>query len=207
MTTETRLVHVRRLGIAVVALTVVLMILGSWVKATGSGLSCPDWPQCYGQWFPPFPSAENGGIDPDAVDSADAYTQAQVLYEWAHRLLASILGVPIIAFAVLAWMGKEHHPALRGLPLVAVGILGVQVLLGGITVIGKNAAPLTTAHLATATLFLVTITIAACFAWLRPLRSSSASSRRPLTASPRRTRPSNAHPAPPHKQPKFPGED
>ncbi len=206
MTTETRLGHVRRLGIAVVALTVGLMILGSWVKATGSGLSCPDWPQCYGQWFPPFPSAETGGIDPDAVDAADAYTQAQVLYEWSHRLVASILGVPIIAFAVLAWMGREHHPALRTLPLVAVGILGVQVLLGGVTVIGKNAAPLTTAHLATATLFLVTITIAACYAWLKPLREDAVPSKRPKASAPRERKTAPASPLP-HQQPKFPGED
>ncbi len=198
-----RLQHTRRLGVAVVVLTVVLMILGSWVKATGSGLSCPDWPQCYGQWFPPFPSAENGGIDPDAVDSADAYTQAQVLYEWAHRLLASILGVPLLAFAILAFMGTKHHRALRWLPVVALLILVIQVGLGGITVIGKNAAPLTTAHLATATLFLVTITIATCFAWLQPWNLNP---KQPTSQTPTRRKPRQPELVPPHKAEKFPGE-
>ena len=198
MNAADRLKHTRRLGIVVVVLTVGLMILGSWVKATGSGLSCPDWPQCYGQWLPPFPSAENGGMDPDAVDPADAYTQAQVLYEWAHRLVASVLGIPLIAFTVLAWMGKKHHPALRGLPLASLGILVIQVGLGGITVLGKNAAPLTTAHLATATLFLLTVTIATCFAWLQPWRTAP----RPVKRRPDQ----DAAPLP-HEQSKFPGEE
>lgn len=204
MNADRRLQHVRRLGIAVVVITVFLMILGSWVKATGSGLACPDWPKCYGQWFPPFPSAENGGIDPDAVDPADAYTQAQVLYEWGHRLVASILGVPLIAFAAMAWGGRTHHPALRWLPVTSLVILVIQVGLGGITVIGKNAAPLTTAHLATATLFLVIITIATCFAWLRPWDGRPermARARKPKTTK------QTLRPRRPHEMTKFPGED
>ncbi len=203
MTTMERIVLVRRLGVVVVVMTVGLMILGSWVKATGSGLSCPDWPQCYGQWLPPFPSAETGGIDPDGPDAADSYTQAQVLYEWSHRLVASLLGIPLLAFAWYAFQGRDHHPLLRRLPLVALFILVIQVGLGGITVLGRNAAPLTTAHLATATLFLVTITMAAMVAWLQP-----------LTAATPRTEPARQTPGAPapkrtrrKKHELFPGED
>ena len=28
------------------------IILGAWVRLTGSGMSCPDWPLCYGFVFP-----------------------------------------------------------------------------------------------------------------------------------------------------------
>ena len=27
------------------------IILGAWVRLTGSGMSCPDWPLCYGFFF------------------------------------------------------------------------------------------------------------------------------------------------------------
>ncbi len=166
MNLQDRLRLVRRLAVSVVAWTFVLMVLGSWVKATGSGLSCPDWPQCYGEWLPPFPSAENGGTWEGAPVP---YTQAQVLYEWTHRLVAATLGVPLLAFAWLAFRTKELSRPLRTLPVAAVAIVFVQAGLGGGTVLKGNPAWLTTAHLATATLIFGLLVAAACFAFLRPL--------------------------------------
>ncbi|MEY4374786.1 MAG: Cytochrome oxidase assembly protein, partial [Candidatus Eisenbacteria bacterium] len=40
---------VARLGGATAALMFVLIVVGSIVRTTDSGLACPDWPKCHGQ--------------------------------------------------------------------------------------------------------------------------------------------------------------
>lgn len=185
METSVRLPWLRRLGILCVAMTVLLMGLGAWVKANEAGLSCPDWPTCYGEWLPPFPSMETEGewvgIQGPAEDPAEGYTQAQVLYEWAHRAVVSLLLVPLVAFVLLTARATDIHPSLRRLPLSALLLYISQAALGAITVITGNPPWATTLHMLTATCFLLLLTVAACIAHLRPLPAPAPEAPRPPT--------------------------
>lgn len=48
----------QRLALATFIAVEVLIFVGAAVRASGSGLGCPDWPFCYGCWLPPTKAAD-----------------------------------------------------------------------------------------------------------------------------------------------------
>jgi heme A synthase len=121
-----------QLARATAAATFVLLVIGGMVHATGSSLACPDWPLCYGQFFP---SMEGG-----------------VLYEHGHRLVAFAVSVLTVALAIVVWR-RRREPALRGGSLLAVGLVLFQAALGALTVIWKLPLVVSSGHLATSMAF------------------------------------------------------
>jgi cytochrome c oxidase assembly protein subunit 15 len=124
-------------------LTLGLIVLGAAVRATGSGLACPDWPTCYGHLVPL----------PADIPADAGYGYPQVMLEWGHRLVAGvILGPLILVIGLLCWRARarRRHLPLYGAALVV--LLMVQALLGGITVLDQNSPWSVALHLATALL-------------------------------------------------------
>jgi cytochrome c oxidase assembly protein subunit 15 len=129
----------------VVACTVVLVLAGSLVTSTDSGLAVPDWPTTYG-WnmftFPP--SMWVGGI----------------FYEHGHRLIASTVGFLTIILAAWLWIA-EPRMWLKRLGVMALAAVMLQGLLGGLTVMYFLPAPVSTAHAGLAEVFFcLTVAIA-----------------------------------------------
>ncbi len=122
----------KRLAILLCVSTFLLLLLGGVVHTTGSSLACPDWPACYGSYFPPM----TGGI----------------LYEHGHRMLGSVVG--LITLLLAGWTFMQ--PPLRGLrpyALLGVVLVVVQGTLGGLTVIYLLPPAVSTAHFSCAMAF------------------------------------------------------
>jgi heme a synthase len=129
----------------VAACTVLLVLAGSLVTSTGSGLSVPDWPTSYGWSMFTFPPSKwVGGI----------------LYEHTHRLIASTVGFLTIVLAVWLWL-KDPRPWMKRLGLVALAAVIAQGVLGGLTVLFFLPAAVSTAHAGLAEIFFcLTVAIA-----------------------------------------------
>jgi cytochrome c oxidase assembly protein subunit 15 len=126
-------------------LTYGLIVLGAWVRATGSGLACPDWPTCYGHWVP-LP----GEIPPDV-----GYSYLQVMLEWVHRLIAGvILGPLILLITLLAWRARGASPRMPAYAAGLIVLLLIQAGLGGLTVLDQNSPWSVALHLGTALMLL-----------------------------------------------------
>jgi cytochrome c oxidase assembly protein subunit 15 len=134
-----------RFATFVAGCTVLLVLAGSLVTSTGSGLSVPDWPTTYGWNMFSFPPSKwVGGI----------------LYEHGHRLIASTVGFLTIILA--AWLAfADPRRWMKWLGAGALGAVIAQGVLGGLTVLFFLPASISTAHAGLAEIFFcMTVAIA-----------------------------------------------
>ena len=138
----------RRFSYAALLVAFTHLVFGGIVRISGSGMGCGDhWPLCYGHLFPP-------------MDRPD------LIVEWTHRLLASILVLTVVAFAVFAWRARaEPRVGGRGgvlrAAVLAVAAVITAALLGAVTVKLGNPPYATVAHWLVAMTLFATLAAAA----------------------------------------------
>jgi protoheme IX farnesyltransferase len=119
----------RRLAVVTIAATFVLIAVGGLVRATDSGLGCPDWPRCFGRLVPP--------------------AELHAWIEHSHRLVASVVMV-LVALLVVAAYRTGQERAVRRAAVAALVMVLAQALIGAFVVWWKLRADSVTLHLATA---------------------------------------------------------
>src|SRR5213593_2606209 len=128
----------RALVYASLVASFLVVVWGGVVRVTGSGLGCPDWPTCHGQFLP----------------SLDPATQI----EWFHRFLGIAGGLALAALGVATVVGHRANRRVLAL-VIAAGVLYIfQAVIGAIVVILELPQTWVTAHLANAELILAVLT-------------------------------------------------
>ena len=114
----------RQLAVSSLLLVIVLVSLSAYLRLNHSGIGCADWPSCYGM----IGSADDAS--PTVGSTIDRLAaEAKQPLSWAtpaHRLVASILGLTVMAMALLAIARKQ----LRLLTLAALGLTVFLAWLG-----------------------------------------------------------------------------
>jgi heme A synthase len=121
--------------------TLGLLFLGSVVHATESSLACPDWPTCFGTLMPDM----TGGV----------------FWEHLHRLVAGGLILFFAGALYLTWKERPRQPWVLKAAWAGMGLLLIQAVFGGITVLLRLPDAISTSHLGLALLFLALATVLA----------------------------------------------
>ncbi|HZX70657.1 MAG TPA: COX15/CtaA family protein, partial [Rhodanobacter sp.] len=105
-----------------------LVMFGAFVRLSNAGLSCPDWPTCYGQVT--WPQHAQAVVHADAEFPGRPYEAHKAWREQVHRFLAGTLGVMVLALALLAsW---RRRGAVLGVIIGSIfAAVGVALYMSG----------------------------------------------------------------------------
>lgn len=128
-----------------VALALVVVLLGGWTRLNDAGLSCPDWPGCYGEIFLPGNASGLALAQSRFPDSPLDLGRSQI--EMSHRYLAGSLGLVVAALAIIAWPLRTHANYPVWLSTALLGLVTLQAVFGMWTVTLKLLPQVVTLHL------------------------------------------------------------
>lgn len=176
----------------------VLLFVGAVVRATGSGLGCPDWPFCYGCWVPPTKAedidftkinlekfrakAARLGRDPSTITVESlkkSFDPVATWVEYVNRLTSLPVGLSVLAMLVVS-AGEIRRKRSRVFmaSLAAFLLVLINAWLGAKVVLSGLKPGIITLHMALAVLLLCVLVYAAwrgrADAWvLKPIGSES----------------------------------
>lgn len=131
-----------------------VFLAGSVVRATGSGMGCPDWPKCFGQYIPPtdisqLPPNYKEVFKVEGKTIAD-FSPVHTWTEYINRMLGVLSGLSMLWLTVLAvslWKKDRRILLLLIFALLLLGFVGWM----GKVVVATNLKPLMiTVHMGSA---------------------------------------------------------
>ncbi len=154
----------RYMGLLTILTVYILILVGGVVRATGSGMGCPDWPTCFGQWIPPTSEAElPDNYQQIYADRGYLETEFNVRKTWTeyfNRLLGVSTGFLIFLTLLLSIVFLKRDKPVFYISLAAFILVGFQGWLGS-QVVASNLAPgMITVHMIVAQIIVALLIVA-----------------------------------------------
>ena len=129
--------HFHRIAWLAVALALGVIVFGAFVRLSKAGLSCPDWPTCYGRAS--WPTATSQGLADHAATAIRPVEIHKAWREQLHRMIAGGLGVLVLVLALLA-ARKRRHGVLQVAAAAVLVALAIPLYMRGMHVAASALA-------------------------------------------------------------------
>jgi cytochrome c oxidase assembly protein subunit 15 len=146
---ERRFLAITAVAIAITIAIYVQLALGATMRHQHRDLAILDFPTANGAWIPDSSASAlvkiNAWRDARALSNVDAF---QIWLQMAHRFLALLIAIAVIAFCLRVWRDARHVPTLGRLSILWLALLACQLTLGAWTIWSNKAADVATTHVA-----------------------------------------------------------
>jgi cytochrome c oxidase assembly protein subunit 15 len=161
----------QKLALAALISVLLLLFVGAIVRATGSGLGCPDWPTCWGSLVPPTKVAQvdlekidlekfrrqavRHGRDPATITREslrDEFNPVHTWVEYVNRLCSLPVGFLTLALCIVAFRLRRRWSSAWWGSLAALLLVLVNADLGRRVVMSGLKPGIITLHMALAIL-------------------------------------------------------
>jgi cytochrome c oxidase assembly protein subunit 15 len=142
----------KRFAYITIGAVYLLILVGGIVRATGSGMGCPDWPMCFGMWIPPT-SIDQLPVNYQEIFGAKLKSEVEfnvfkTWIEYVNRLIGVLIG--FLIFLTLFFSYREYWNTKRKVVLYSLGsfiLVGVEGYLGSKVVSTELNPALITIHM------------------------------------------------------------
>ncbi len=129
----------------------ILISLGGIVRSTGSGMGCPDWPKCFGQYIPPTSEAQ---LPTDYKTrysvkgkKVATFSPFKTWVEYTNRLFGVWTGFITLAVAIFAFKFRRTHKSIFWYSQAALLMVIFNGWLGSKVVSSHLAPGIITLHM------------------------------------------------------------
>jgi len=141
----------RSLALLTVIIVYLLVLAGGIVRGTGSGMGCPDWPKCFGQWIPPTDASQLPAnyqqLYGAKLKGEVEFNAVKTWIEYVNRLLGVLSGLFVFATLVASFPYlRKDKPVFWG-SIAAFVLIGLNGWLGSRVVATELAHYMITLHL------------------------------------------------------------